>query len=1024
LKLRHKREIPYTRTGDIIIAVNPYQWLHELYTEEKKSYYANRLVWETSEEDRRATMQPHVYEVSALAYKGLALGDGENQSILVSGESGAGKTETIKICLGHIASIQRGQVPPGYYEDAEHDGVVKRVVESNPLLEAFGNAKTRRNDNSSRFGKYLQLQFDASEAKSRSDRLVLQSERSRLVGSKCDVYLLEKNRVVSHDERERSFHIFYQLLSASDAVKAQFWQGLLGKTSGSFKYIGASKTDAIEGVHDRDQFEHALNALAIVGVQGESLKILMQALCIVMQLGNLSFEELDGDSDKSAVASSKELSDLAALMELSEKDLILSFTERTLVTDKESHKVQLNPEAAKDACDALAKDAYQKAFLWVVKHINKATCAMETSGNPIGTIGLLDIFGFEAFEKNGFEQLCINYANEKLQEKFNFDCFTNVKLEYKAEGVSLEDVWYDDNRDVLDLIEGPTGLLALLNEECIRPKGNDLDFVHKSFRMNKSSPAMVVHKTNRMSFAIRHFAGQVLYDAECFVSKNLDTLPTDLQVCAERCSNAIIREPRSEHEMCVKKNIGSHWQQKQSNIIAPTAWTKYKSQLSTLMSNLRQTRSRYIRCIKPNSKKEAGLMEHSSTVEQLRCSGVVAAILISRSAFPNRLPNSVVLARFSHLWDTKNYKSKTTDDMTLVEKRRCDCHALLDGALKSKEAVNPKNDKVIKAFAVGKTKTFFRQGVLEWLEAHRMRGLDQHATTIQRMVKRWLLFNAGRHKRQLREMENARLAALRRHEDERRALLAKERAARKRKLQRMVDQVAMLEVSFNKYTEDQDQKVHETETRNHHAQKELEELKATYAKAEDRGVDQRLIERAEQERMLAENKKLIAYLMKENQRARKENAKIKSKLDIETEKKLRSGSSCDSTRAQKEMENAEIARAKARKRLTRNAIEAAKTENVHIGDHLNKEQQRYLMQAQARLKLQKALGKIVAAVQSGVPNRSLVEDVIVTALKAEALGKSVMAGLDIASLEPDLTSSDMSCSSISEVESLSDSWLL
>jgi myosin V len=612
-----------------VIAVNPYQWIDGLYSEKKRMYYSNRLVWEQSENDPRSCMEPHVYEVSALSYKGLAF-EGQDQSILVSGESGAGKTETVKIMLNHIATTQKGHVPVGYNHDVM-DPVVQRVVESNPLLEAFGNAKTRRNDNSSRFGKYLQLQFDRN------------AKKSGLVGSKCEVYLLEKNRVVGHVPEERTFHIFYQLIASNQ--KTRFWSKLGAATNESFKYVGSTKTDTIEGVKDADRFNETLEALELVGIQGEKLNTLMKSICIVLQLGNLSFKAKGGDADKSECSTLSELKDLAELMQISESNLIAAFTERTFEAKSEVHKVPLNPEAAKDACDALAKEAYQKAFLWLVKNINQAT--MATEDKSYGTIGLLDIFGFEAFPVNRFDQLCINYANEKLQQKFTEDVFRSVEAEYKAEGVPLAEITYDDNTDVLDLIEGRGGLLAMLNEECIRPKGNDFDFVQKALQGNKSSPCLIVHRTDRMSFGIYHYAGAVMYDAEFFVSRNQDTLPTDLQAVAELSSNEIVQSPRSECVANTSKIVttnnrslvsggagnSSNAVRQASNIVAPTVWTKYKNQLSSLMKDLRKTRTRYIRCIKPNSTKSPLLMEHKTVVEQLQCAGVVAGITITRSTF-------------------------------------------------------------------------------------------------------------------------------------------------------------------------------------------------------------------------------------------------------------------------------------------------------------------------------------------------------------------------------------------------------
>jgi len=907
----------------------------------------------------------------------------------------------VKICLNHIASVQRGQAPPGYFADAEHDPVVKRVVESNPLLEAFGNAMTRRNDNSSRFGKYLQLQFQKGM---QSEQIVLQSARCGLVGSKTDVYLLEKNRVVDHDAQERNFHIFYQLLAADDKQKTQFWEGLRGSNNGSFKYIGATNKNAIEGKHDAERFQETLEALALVGVEGSSLNTLMQALCIVLQLGNMGFQALC--ADKSAVSTSAELKALADLMGVPAEKLALAFTERTFITDKESHKVPLSAEAAKEACDALAKEAYQKTFLWLVNSINKATCADESTGKTFNTIGLLDIFGFEVFPQNRFEQLCINYANEKLQQKFNEDIFKNVQAEYKSEGIPLEDVKYDDNTDVLDLIEGRTGLLNLLNEECIRPKGNDLDFVHKALRINKQSPTLIVNKTDRLSFAIQHYAGVVMYDAEFFVSKNLDTLPTDLQACVESCDNSIIGAPRSEPQVVAKKRFG----QRQSNITAPTVWTKYKTQLSSLMDSLRQTQSRYIRCIKPNSQKKPLLMEHEATVEQLRCAGVVAGITIARSSFPNRLANSVVLARFSSMWDKSLYPSKKRDSMSETEKRQYDCEALLEGVLKSKEARGA-DGKVVKAFAVGKTKTFFRAGALETLEAGRMDGYDRQATIIQRAARGWISRHAGRYERQKRDMEKAQREAARQVEEERRAKAEAERvsrvAARQKKLQNMAAQVEVLAQSYQAFYDEQDRKVAELQAKNKAGREEIKEMQTSFTMQEEHDLKLRIIQKIEQEKMIEENMKLLAYLKKENKRARKEKAKVQAKLEAEQAKHKRVKGINDSLTESIAYEKEVSSRRTGGRGSAKDCLIEAKAENALFAGEVCKAQARYMEEAQKRLKVQKALARALSLIQSNVQDRSTVEEAIVTALRAESVGKCVMTALDVAS-GPDLTCSDVS----------------
>ena len=989
LKLRHTREKPYTRTGDIVIAVNPYQWYHELYTEEKRFYYANRLLWENSNEDPRATMEPHVYEVSALAYKGLAMGeDHEDQSILVSGESGAGKTETVKICLNHIASVQRGQVPPGYYGSSDYDPIVQRVVQSNPLLEAFGNAQTRRNDNSSRFGKYLQLQFDKDASKSVTS---LQSKRYGLVGSKCDVYLLEKNRVVSHDRNERNFHIFYQLLAASDQDKTKFWSGLRGTNNDSFKYVGATKTTTIEGKSDAVRFDETLRALELVNVTGTKLQSLMQAICITMQLGNMGFQEDPNDSDQSMISTSTELSALSALMGVSAQTLTASFTERTFKTAKESHKVPLRAVAAQEACDALAKEIYQKAFLWLVSEINNATGA--DASKSYGTIGLLDIFGFESFTVNRFEQLCINYANEKLQQKFTEDVFANVKAEYESEGIPLVDVWYDDNTDVLDLIEGRTGLLNLLNEECVRPKGSDFDFVQKSLQINKASPALTIHRTDRLSFGIRHYAGQVMYDAEFFVTKNLDTLPTDLQDCAEQCTNPIVSSPRIEQSSNTPRTSNA-----QSNINAPTVWSKYKTQLSALMGSLRRTKSRYIRCIKPNGEKLPAVMDHKLTVEQLRCAGVIAGITISRSCFPNRLPNSLVLARYSNLFDTKNFPSRKTSDMSPDKKRSEDCKALLNAALLS-QATKAENGTTIKAFAVGKTKAYFRAGALEFLESRRMTGLDSQAISIQRAARGWLARNKGQYTNQRQKMEEAMRRAMEQDEAERKAQLARDaekRASHQReKMQEMFAECEAMELEMRKADEENARALKCASDKAAKCKQELAEIAEKLKADEDEGIHKRAGEKAAQDKQLEEAIKLINYLKRENQKARKEQEKIQAKLNGVTETNEVLG---DSVRDFSEGCN--FAEELALMEQSSNDVmmidyESSKALNKELKGRFRTQQSMYLDVAHSRLELQKTLKTIMTIIDESKnkPNH-IIDELNSLVAGVEATAKAEMLALE------------------------------
>lgn len=738
LKARLANQKPYTKTGSIVIAVNPYQWYPALYSAEMQQRYTSHIVYGGYDNQRKLSpLPPHVYETSAAAYKGLLMGS--NQSILVSGESGAGKTETVKIAMNHIARMGLGNRHSKKHAIfINSNEVVQRVIDSNRLMEAFGNAATRRNDNSSRFGKYLQLQFELGEVP--EEDFYHSSRKSRdchLVGSQTEVYLLEKSRVVHHEDQERSFHIFYQLLAAPDSTKGQFWDHLRGKNAASFKYLTHTESTLltmVEGKSDAQHFQETVDALALVGVTGEKLFTLFRAVGAVLQVGNIQFQ---GCADQSFVSSVAELRILADLLGLSVDTLSSAFTQRTLVTGGGTVISHLNVAAAQESCDYLAKAIYESAFMWLVQEINGATSVPTASSNKSGIIGLLDIFGFESFEQNCFEQLCINYANEKLQHKFTGDIFCQVQAEYEMEGLDTIDIGYVDNGDVLDLIENRLGLLDILNDECLCPSGSDKEFVYKAIKENRKSSALVVDRRHTpLQFGIHHYAGTVVYTAGNFLQKNNDTLSADLMQCAGQSTNEIVA--RAHVGKLTSATNKSLVRCRRSSIAGTTVWTKYKTGMRSLMEELHKTQSQYIRCIKPNEHRMPAIMEHGPTLDQLRSAGVIAAVTLTRSAFPNRLDHESVLARFRHLGRQVEKCEKTSASPTRQVKR------ILKPLLKHMATVSNDGGHSIKAYAVGKTRTYFRAGALEHLASLRIKGFDPAAVKIQKAARGFLVRKQAR----------------------------------------------------------------------------------------------------------------------------------------------------------------------------------------------------------------------------------------------------------------------------------------
>ncbi|KAF4325072.1 hypothetical protein G195_001650 [Phytophthora kernoviae 00238/432] len=676
LKQRFGASKPYTYTNDIVIALNPYKWIDNLYGDHLHEQYLRK---------DRDTLPPHVYSTSTAAYKHMKTNE-MNQSILVSGESGAGKTETTKIVMNHLASVAGGR----------KDKTIAKVIDVNPLLESFGNAKTTRNDNSSRFGKFTQLQFN---------------DRGKLIGAKCETYLLEKSRVVSIAEGERNYHIFYQLLAGLPSRELKEF-GLDPECK--YQYAGSLSEMQIPGLDDSKWFAGTQKSLSLIGLETPGQKILFKLLAGVLLLGEVSFDK-SGESG-SRISSGSALSQVAKMFGLPATRIEEALCNRTVITRNDSVTVPLDPVEATENRDALAKTIYSKMFDWMVVKINAAISTDESKIS--GQIGVLDIFGFEDFVQNGFEQFCINYANEKLQQKFTTDVFKTVEDEYVREGLQWDHIQYQDNQGIVEVIEGKLGIIALMNDHLRQPRGTEEALVNK-FRTNHQkkkngdvNESIDFPKVKRTQFIINHYAGSVAYETVGFMEKHRDTLQKDLLDLIQLSSISFLPELFEDAEITLEgSERGSGGRGKKG---PKSLGTQFKTSLSQLMDNIKCTNSHYVRCIKPNSNKSPTEFNKRMIVEQLRSAGVIEAIRITRSGYPSRLTPKELATRYAIMFPPSMHSKDV--------RRTCSVFMTSIGRKSPLE------------YQMGKTLVYFKNGVMEELEAMKSDFMYYEARTIQRIA--------------------------------------------------------------------------------------------------------------------------------------------------------------------------------------------------------------------------------------------------------------------------------------------------
>ncbi|XP_077065206.1 uncharacterized protein myh14 isoform X10 [Siphateles boraxobius] len=716
LRERYYSGLIYTYSGLFCVAINPYKNL-PIYTESIIEMYRGK---------KRHEMPPHIYAISEAAYRSM-LQDREDQAILCTGESGAGKTENTKKViqyLAHVASSHKSGTL-GRPKDIALQGELERqLLQANPILEAFGNAKTVKNDNSSRFGKFIRINFDVA---------------GYIVGANIETYLLEKSRAIRQAKEERTFHIFYQLLSgASEAMRKEL---LLGSAD-QYRFICGGSLP-VPGQSDSENFTQTMDSVTIMGFTQEESTSMLKVISAVLQFGNISFHK-EKNTDQASMPDDTAAQKLCHLLGISVLEFSRAILTPRIKVGREYVQKAQTKQQADFAIEALAKATYERLFRWLVHRINRALDRRQRQGASF--IGILDIAGFEIFQLNSFEQLCINYTNEKLQQLFNHTMFVLEQEEYQREGIEWNFIDFGlDLQPCIDLIERPAhppGVLALLDEECWFPRATDRSFVDKlSAEQGSHSKFMRPRQLKEEAdFSIVHYAGKVDYKASEWLVKNMDPLNDNVASLLHQSSDPFISELWREVERIVGLDQGSSGENsgpvtfgaagfKTKKGMFRTVGQLYKESLTKLMATLRNTNPNFLRCIIPNHEKKAGKLSPHLVLDQLRCNGVLEGIRICRQGFPNRIPFQEFRQRYEIL--TPNAIPRTFMD----GKQACE---LMISALEL--------DKNL--FRVGQSKVFFRAGVLAHLEEERDLKITDTIIRFQSAARGYLARRAFHKKQQ------------------------------------------------------------------------------------------------------------------------------------------------------------------------------------------------------------------------------------------------------------------------------------
>lgn len=674
VRARFKKQVIYTWVSRILLAVNPFQAL-PLYSSEMLDKY--RFASEPQ------ALPPHVFCIAADALSNLQISR-KDQAIVINGESGAGKTESAKLVMSYVAEAMKSAET----QEQQSQGFEEKVLRTNPVMEAFGNAMTVRNNNSSRFVKWLNFQL----------------EGDRLIGCQIQQYLLEGTRVCSVGKGERTYHVFFQMLQARRSPLLEKLE--LDDPSG-YRYTKAGEF-AVPGMDDLLGFEELREAFAPLGIDDTMQAELFRVLAAVLNLGNCTFKS--ESEDRLGFIDEAPVQRAAKLLSLPVEDLKKCMLVRKITVGRDVMESPQRQEQAIASRDSLSKCLYIQLFAWAVDTINRTLYVNDSPrahDKQRQYLGILDIAGFECFDHNSLEQLLINLCNEHLQQFFNTFVFRSELDDYEKEGLKFQcDVSFTDNADVLQLVDGRGGLLDMLDEEVVMPKATDESYVSKVKSGHSKHQCFVLPKINsRVKFGVKHFAGEVTYNCEGFLQKNADKPPDDfmklLSVSELDLLKQLSLDPGQEAAAPAKA----------SSRKPKSTSSKFRSSLRTLVGKISSSDPHFIRCIKPNSQKVPGQFDSRMVLEQLLFSGVLEAVHIRQQGYASRLSNVDFLSRYASLAAPSAHQRNAS------------------------ELASHLNEKLSLDIEVGKTKVFMKANAANALEKQRGLKRAQMATKLQAIVR-------------------------------------------------------------------------------------------------------------------------------------------------------------------------------------------------------------------------------------------------------------------------------------------------